>query len=128
MQLSEWARHYIKSKHSLDDSIKHIEFKDDAIILSKERGTSTYLIEKELEPPKKEADGIFTLNTKKNIQTLLRNWDTFAKNKNLTITFANPETSERWSIKPHIHNKIIEKKALERGIKTLFLSIEEYKA
>ncbi len=61
-------------------------------------------------------DMIVCLNTKANVDTLIRSWEEFSKPDNLTMVFANPETNEKWLLKPHHHDKVADKKSLKQGL------------
>jgi hypothetical protein len=57
-------------------------------------------------------------NSKENVDTLVKNWQTYVQMPNLAVIFLVNGCS--WSIKPHLHAKIATPQALERGIYALY--------
>ena len=70
--------------------------------------------------------GLFVLNTKGNLDVLIKNWDGFVKFKHLCVYFVNPfsKLDKKWIIYPHTHNNICEKDALEKGLNSMFEMVE----
>jgi len=70
--------------------------------------------------------GLVVLNTKKNVDAVLANWDKLAKLKGLCIYFVNPKANEKWLLYPYTHDQITEKPALRRGLESLFSMVPAY--
>jgi len=64
--------------------------------------------------------GLIILNSRKNLDFVIANWQTFAVLKELCIYFVNPVVNDKWMLYPHTHNQITEKTALKQGLLTLF--------
>lgn len=135
--LTDWIVEYLKSK---DANIKQI-----ISIKKNEQGAdvvvegvlkSQYVIVQpefndlsNLELLKDKHVVIVTANTKENVEFLIANWDVLVKQPHLCIYFVNPNsaTDKRWIIFPATHERITERKALRKGIESLFSTVEEWK-
>ncbi len=146
MQLIKWLKHYIQFKDCVKKQIVDIKEETDKIIVTekKMRGNKT-ISDTQSEAPGKENKTYFVhdelgeilsktgsektyfvcLNSKKNIKTLLDNWDSLIANKSITILFAHPGSNEVWLINPAAHHKITEKESLKEGIESLHSSIQK---
>jgi len=129
MEIFEWTLRYIKYKDAVKKSISEIEEKNSNEVIVKEKlgKEITYLCFNEME----EVDihnysdqKIVCLNTKENIDWLIKNWEDIIKTK-VTFIFVNPERAASWAVNPALHNAITDKSALKTGIYTLFESIPE---
>ncbi|MFT4311434.1 MAG: hypothetical protein ACMXX7_02300 [Candidatus Woesearchaeota archaeon] len=120
MDLKEWTKHFVEYRHSHRKELQDIEQKDNKIIATLKQKQTTYTITKILEIT---SENIVCLNTKSNFEFLIKNWDEFVS-KDATIFFVNNKKNSYWAIKPSHHQKIIEKKTLKQGLKTLFESSE----
>ncbi|MGM5480011.1 MAG: hypothetical protein ACQESC_00960 [Nanobdellota archaeon] len=124
MKLIEWTHNHIKFKDCMKKAIKNIEVKKDHIVVQTKKQTTRYTISTDLEQTTtvRNTDGketIVTLNTKKNVQTLIDNWDTFSKHPKLTILFVNVKENTYWHVCPKTHNFITDKDSLEEGLWSL---------
>ncbi|HLP80130.1 MAG TPA: hypothetical protein VK158_05825 [Acidobacteriota bacterium] len=63
---------------------------------------------------------IFCDNTKDNVERLVNAWDAFIAKPLCKITFITTSNGNKWSIKPSIHDKIVERKNLKLGLLSLF--------
>jgi len=127
--LKEWTSAYIKYKDTLHKRIEKIDdsLNNKILILKKDGKKEEHLCEENLEqinPANITEQKISTLNKKKNVDWLIKNWDSL-KNTSSTITFVNTKKSEHWAISPKMHHLITDKEALKPGIKTLFESVAE---
>jgi hypothetical protein len=120
MDLREWTILYVKHKDLFARRLK--DYKDEGhrlVFNFKDHAMHAYAME-ELGVPR-QIDGktlLTTLNTKQNMEFLIKNWDAFAKHSHLTIVFVNPTTNEKWFIVPHTHAQIADPN-IEMGIKSL---------
>jgi hypothetical protein len=132
--IKKWVIEYIKHRDVLEKSLKEIEeigpgelliIKFDAnihCIINDDMETAISLI------PDKDQNSILVVpNKKKNLKSLMKNWNSLSQYKMLKIIFVNPDSStdKRWIIIPYIHNRISDSNTLSRGLKTLFESVEE---
>ena len=128
MTLKEWTKTYIKYKDMIPRIIDKVDETENSIVVSEKTGEKiSYLCIENMEAL--PADNISTerivcLNTKKNLDWLLNNWDS-VKDKKTVFIFVNLEKAESWAINPLLHNTITEKKSLKQGLKALFESIPE---
>ncbi len=133
--LLEWAIHMIKANDVHAKKIKSIDKKENKLIVISSDKISDYLIRTDITDINSVIDSLnanqeklylITLNTKNNIGSLIKNWASLAKYQNLTIFFANPNSSleKRWAIKPYFHDKISEKSSLSRGINAMSENVD----
>jgi len=107
MKLAEWAVVHTKYKDAFSHRLKNIEEKDDRILLTYTDENVSLIPLEQLHIPHVEGKTVLvTLQTKENIRRLLDGWDEYAKHDTLTITFANPQRNEQWSLKPALHNRV----------------------
>jgi len=64
--------------------------------------------------------GLVILNSRKNLDFVITNWQVFSSLKDLCIYFVNTTVNEKWLLYPYTHNQITEKNALKRGLLSLF--------
>ena len=150
--LKEWIINFFKNKDLIlkkIESIKekeqgfdvYIKFKD--ILNSKSSNSCESQIQKKeqfftIEPliedinntlsklDDKRNFGLVVLNTNNNFEILVKNWKDFVNIKNLCVYFVNPfsRLDKKWIIYPHTHNNICEEGALEKGLKSIFDTVE----
>ncbi len=83
---------------------------------------------KRLEKFKDSKSSLIVYNTSENLSKVISSWDKLAKfSAGFSIIFVNPYSSldTKWAIFPMVHDRIIEKKDLSRGLKSLFSNVEE---
>ena len=137
-KLKEWIIGRIRHQDLFTKKLKDINDSDEERILVDYIDKKSLVlimpdldIEKLLKNRKAEKDfsnvELITLNKKKNLSYLIKNWDEFSKISSLKIFFVNPrqDHSNFWIINPAVHNMITEKKALRPGLNSLFSSVEE---
>ena len=131
-ELKEWAQIFLKSRDAIQKSITGIENLNGDFIVHKVSGDVLFLVRPELadvdEVVQKAAGnaGLIVLNTKKNVDAVIANWDKLSKLNGLCIYFVNPAANEKWLIYPFTHNQITEKPALRRGLESLFSMVPPY--
>ena len=128
--LKEWIQLYLKNKDLLQNSIQKFENTENGFIVHKTTGITRFLIKAELqniqEIIEKQITGLVVLNTRKNLQFTISNWEQIAKIKELCIFFVNPSADQKWILYPYTHNQITEKAALKRGLESIFSMVPEY--
>ncbi len=131
-QLKEWAQIYLKSRDAMQKSINGIENLNGDFIVHKSAGDIIFLVRPELSDVSEilakasGSSGLVVLNTKKNVDFVVSNWDKLAKLKGLCIYFVNPTVNEKWLLYPYTHEQITEKPALKRGLESLFSMVPAY--
>jgi hypothetical protein len=130
MNLSEWTNLYIKNKDILQKKLISIETQDEFIKCNYKDGQQTYyfeniLTDKVIEYLPRDRLTIVCLNNKRNINFVFDKWDELIKNRSLILIFCNPETNNKWIIKPYVHNIVTEKSFLKIGLLSLAESVEE---
>jgi hypothetical protein len=72
---------------------------------------------------------LVTVNTRENVDFLITHWDELARYPHLSIYFVNPHSSldKRWVIFPATHDRITERKALRKGLESLYATVEQWK-
>lgn len=136
--LKEWAVNYIKNKDILTKFIEEIDEspKEWDIAVKTKTGEKYYLVVPDIgdfNEIAKRIEGksvvVVALNTKKNLDVLIKNWENAAKHPGLCFIFVNPdsEIEKKWIVFPYTHEKVTEKKSLERGLKALFQTVDVWK-
>lgn len=135
--LRGWIIEHLKAKDVLTKQITMVkEHAEDADVVIEGMLKNQYvLIQPSLQdlsrlPCLKEKHVIIvTANAKENMEFLLNKWEEFVQYPHLAIYFANPNSplDKRWVIFPATHDKITERKALRKGIESLFQTVEEWK-
>jgi hypothetical protein len=127
MDLKEWIKTYLKSRDVFQKSIECFEDLNGDFIVHKSDSSTFFLIRPELKDAKEATkDGnvsLVTLNTKKNVNTIVSNWNLLSQKQNLCIYFVNLSSNEKWILYPFTHNKITDKSSLKRGLMSLYESI-----
>lgn len=131
VQLKEWVQIYLKSRDILQKSITGFENLNGDFVVHKASGDVPFFIRPEL----KDDDflqkitgsaGLVVLNTRKNVDFVVSNWDKFAKLQGLCIYFVNPKANDKWLLYPFTHNQITEKASLKRGLDSLFSMVPAF--
>ncbi len=134
--LVEWTLNFIKNKDIFLKKIDEIENgKDGFDLYVKYKDREQYFIItpkiSEIEPIISRINNIsyfsiITLNSRDNLDSLLKNWNRLINFKFLNIIFINPfsESDKKWIIFPHTHQKICNLPSLESGLKSMFAMVE----
>lgn len=128
LDILSWTEEYIKYKDTIHRKLAKIDKntqKKEVICTQKDGSTQKYVCLDDLtEINTKDIQNlkISCLNTKQNVDWLIKNWDDI-KDTNTTFMFANPTQSIHWSINPKFHDSVTEKTNLKQGLKALFESI-----
>lgn len=129
-QLKNWIITYFKSK---DAHTKHItQIKEDAgmadLLVEGQKPKAVFIQPelKEIPPSLGRHTVLVTLNTRENLQFVLKNWQELCKNQHLSIYFVNPQSKQeqKWVVFPATHDKITERKTLKKGLESLFATVE----
>lgn len=69
---------------------------------------------------------IVTLNSRENLENLLKNWRRLIELKFLSIIFVNPfsQMDKKWIIYPYTHHRICDESSLKTGLKSMFEMVE----
>ena len=134
-KLKEWTIEYIKHKDLFKKSIIDIKINDVIHVKTKDK-EQVYVVMSSLEGFQEaieyaEKDAWVVLvchNTKKNLDALIKNWQTFAKYSKLSTIFANPDSKmdKKWLLYPSTHNKICDPANLKTGLEAMFAMVDEY--
>ena len=128
-QLKEWMQIYLKSRDAIQKVITGFENLNGDFVVHKNSTDILFLIRPEFTNVDEIADkavGLVVLNTKKNLNFVISNWDTLSKLKGLCIYFVNPKSNDKWMLFPYTHDRITEKSALKRGLESLFSMVSPY--
>jgi len=130
-ELKEWVQIYLKSRDVLQKSIAGFESLNGDFVVRKSSGDVLFLIRPELsdadEVVQKAGNiGLVVLNTKKNVDFVVANWEKFSKLPGLCIYFVNPKANDKWLLYPYTHNQVTEKASLKRGLESLFSMVLPY--
>jgi hypothetical protein len=124
MDLRNWTILYVQHKDVFARKLKDYAEENGKLVFNfKDHTMHAYAMEDLAVPP---ADGktlVTTLNTKHNMEFLMRHWHEFANIPHLTIIFVNPERNEKWFIVPHTHAMIADPN-IEVAIRSLSESVQ----
>lgn len=129
MDLKEWTKTLLRARDAMKQEIQSIEDKGQDFVVHKTAGDHHFLIRPQLtavDDVAKSATGplgLVILNTKKNLNFVLDNWQALAAHKQLCIYFVNPSTNDKWLLYPYTHNQITEKTALRRGLEAMYAEV-----
>ena len=130
LNIIDWTDAYLRYKDTIQRKIQKLEKNEktnEIICELKDGRTQKYICINDIdEIDIKQIDDVLIscLNTKKNLNTLIQNWQD-VKEKNVTFIFANPKKAAHWSINPKMHDRINDKTSIKTGLKALFESIPE---
>ena len=130
--LREWAVGYVKHRDILTKNIIYIKEELDRVIVKFKDKEQIFLIRPTAdnsliqEINKDKNINIVMLNSKENLDFLIKNWSKLIKFEKLTIFFINPFSGldTKWFISPYVHDKICDKDSLKLGLKTMFETVE----
>ncbi|MEM4239717.1 MAG: hypothetical protein QXK08_00795 [Candidatus Woesearchaeota archaeon] len=135
--LKEWIVGYMKSRDVITQHIKSIKSdSENADVFIEGALKNQYVIIQpelsdlsRLDSLKDKHIVLVTANTKENAEFLISNWQELVKYPHLSVYFVNPNSSldKRWIILPATHDKITERKALRKGIESLYATVEPWK-
>ncbi len=122
--LLEWIIAYAKNKDIIKKEIKDYKILKNYVEFEMKDKKYTYYAYPELndEILDKCSEGWVTavcLNSKKNINFVVSNWDKLTKNNKFSLIFAHPSSNQRWIIFPYTHDKITERKTLKLGLEAM---------
>ncbi len=128
MQLDEWTIQYIKHRDIMTKSLKEYDRSEKGIVFHfKDKDVTAYAVE-ELSEELLKISGhvlIVCLNKRKNVEFLIKQWDTFSKMEHLKMIFVNLATNDKWIIMPQGHAKIADPESLKQGIMAMFDQVPE---
>ena len=130
--IREWTVGYVKHRDILTKNIIDIKEEPDRVIVKFKDKEQVFLIRPTVddslveEIKKDENISIVVLNSKENLNFLIKNWSKLIKFEKITIFFINPfsELDTKWFISPYVHNRICDKDSLKLGLKTMFETVE----
>ena len=130
--LREWTVSYVKHRDILAKNIINIKEEQDKVIVKFKDKEQIFLIrpivnDSVIEKIDKDKNiSIVMLNSKENLDFLIKNWNKLIKFEKLTLFFVNPlsEFEKKWFISPYMHNKICDDDSLKIGLKTMFETVE----
>ena len=134
--LVEWTVNFVKHKDMLAKKIEKIEKNKDGFDLYvKYMDREQYFIITadiaDIDAIIQKADNdryfsIVALNSKNNLNIVMKSWHKLVHFKFLNIIFVNPfsEIDKKWIIFPYTHQKISDENSLETGLKSMFQMVE----
>lgn len=130
--LREWIIGYVKHRDILNKNIIDIKEELDRVVVEFKDKEQVFLIRPTAddsviqEVNKDKNIGIVMLNSKENLDFLIKNWSKLIKFEKLTIFFINPFSGldTKWFISPYVHDRICDKDSLKLGLKTMFETVE----
>ncbi len=131
-----WTVDFVKNNDAISKKIEkiergkggfdlHVKYKDKEqyfIILPKIEGIGAIM-------EKINIDAYFsivTLNSKENLDAVLKDWKCLCGFKFLSIIFINPfsEDDKKWAISPYIHDRVCDESSLGLGLKAMFETVD----
>jgi len=128
--LKEWTVQFVKHKDVFTKSIVSIDDSGPNIKVKYKDKEISYVVADDLSMALEKISenmSIVTLNTKNNLNELIKNWHQLVKYPELTIYFVNINSASeiKWIIRPYLHNKISDDETLASGLKSLFSTVDE---
>jgi len=130
--LIEWTINYIKNKDLIRKDLEKIEKSKqgfDLIVKFKDK-EQFFIIKPQIEKieeiinklNEKDAFGLVMLNTTKNFEILVENWNKLTNFTSLTLYFVNTfsKLDKKWVTNPHVHHKVCDENSLKTGLKSMF--------
>jgi hypothetical protein len=135
--LASWITEYVKSRDVMTRQITAIrQNEQNADVVVEGTVKSQFIIVQpalsdlgRLEALKDKHVVLVTANTKENLDFLIGHWQDFIKYRHLSVYFVNPNSSmdKRWIIFPATHDAITERRALRKGLESLYATVEPWK-
>ncbi len=130
--VKEWAIGYVKHRDILTKNIIDIKEEPDRVIVKFKDKEQVFLIrptadDSFIQEISRDKDiGIVMINSKENLDLLIKSWSKLIKFEKLTLFFINPfsELDIKWFISPYVHDKICDNDSLKIGLKTMFETVE----
>lgn len=124
-QLSEWVKVFLQNRDVFNKVITGFEKVNGDLLVKRSNGDLLVFVRPELDDISDVSvrDGpsvLAVLNSKRNLDAVIKNWDVLSKKKDLCVYFINPNSNDKWLLYPYTHNQITEKSALRRGLESLF--------
>ncbi|MBD3164797.1 hypothetical protein GF323_06375 [Candidatus Woesearchaeota archaeon] len=126
----DWAEKYFKSRDAYNKKITGISRDEDGFTIKYREKQEKIIAIDDLNRLDNSKLGpnlsIVTLNNRKNLDYLYRNWGALLRIEALRIYFINPFsiTDKKWAINPNIHSKITEEASLKPGLLSIFETVE----
>ena len=135
--LKDWALNYVKNRDLVHNLIKEI-VQDSGFdfIVHRMDGSLFFLVIPELSDVNEIVDkaggkrlNVVVLNTKENLDFLVKHWKSLIKFPDLCFYFVNPKSSDeqKWIVYPRSHDLIIDSKHLKKSLNVLFSAVPVYK-
>ena len=123
--MKEWAKTFLKARDVFEQGIVSFEDVGDNFIVNKKSGKVYVFVCNEFMDvlgvtSRAEPVDLVLLNTKKNLDAIISQWDALSSKEHLRIFFVNPKANCHWVLRPFAHNKVIERKDLRLGLESLF--------
>lgn len=126
--LLDWAENFFVSKDAFVKKITSIEHNDGLLIIYYKDKTERIKVATHLDTLTdiEKVSLVITLNNRRNMDYLVKEWSRLAQLPELRIYFINPfsSTEKKWVINPSVHQKICEPDSLKIGVISLFESVE----
>ncbi len=131
--LLDFVREHIKNRDLMLRRIERLEENADGFYVKYKHRESQFISEPNLSEStfkrigKFKSVAVICLNTKENLEFLIRNWKDFSANPHLSLYFVNQKshTEKVWIIFPHTHAKVADDESLRLGLETMFGNVEE---
>jgi len=133
MDLFEWTQHYLRFQDVMKKNILSLEKKPFGFYVCEKNKEKTVFVASDLtDVIKKLPDSnkqhllVVVANNIKNVDVCLRHWDELITFPLLTFVFANPQSNEKWLLRPATHHAVADAKSLQEGIYALFKQTTPY--
>jgi hypothetical protein len=131
MDLIEWTNIFIDHLNAFKRDLESKSTSGNTVhCVYRQKGEHDFIVFEKLDLASVEKTGhgsvtLVCLNTKDNLDFIVKNWKGYIVNPKLKIIFANPKVNMQWSIIPAVHNNITEDKTLKTGLKSISESVPE---
>jgi hypothetical protein len=132
-KLLGFVKTYVKNKDLMFRRIESVTDNENGFFVKYKHKESQFLAEPVLNPgviekiAKIKNVSVICINTKENLDFVVKRWKELSNYQNLNVYFVNPFSKmERiWIIHPYTHSRVADNESLELGLKTMFENVEE---
>lgn len=125
MELKDCVWEFVKARNAITRNLLESSQEEDLLTFRYTNKVHHFLVSEELVVPTvRDVFTVACLNTKRNLDFLVDNWQEFLQ-EGLSVLFVNPDTAQQWKVCPLLHDAVCDKKSLRSGLESLFSQVPE---
>lgn len=125
--LIDWVEAYVKYMDAMKKQIVSVKKEGGSLFVKKKNHEEKYFIFENLndeflniiDQNNSEKTFVVCFNEKKNVDYLIKKWNSFKKHNHLNFIFVNLSKNEKWVVNPHMHSLVSDDKNLKQGLMSL---------